>query len=98
MQALYDTETGALSLDLEEPAGQAVHGEDCAGLVVALAADGRVVSVEALEVDGIQDALAVAAGKFDLDLGLLRAAAGAALAAPDRQVVIEVARQTRSAA
>ena len=95
MKALYDSEARALSIDLEEPTGQAVHGEEIDGLVVALAADGRVVSIEALDPGAGLDAhLTAAADRFGLDGGALGAAARAALAVPDREVELLVGART----
>lgn len=94
IRALYDTEAGALAIDLEEPAGQAVHGSEAIpGLIVAQAADGRVVSVETLDpgASDLEDRLIAASGRFGLDSATLIAAARAALAVPDREVSVEVA-------
>ncbi len=94
MRALYDTEAGALAIDFEEPAGQARYGDELGrGLVVAVAEGGRAVSVEVLDPgDELDELLGLAAERYGLDAGALRAAARSALAVPDREVTLDVAR------
>ncbi|MGD9695097.1 MAG: DUF2283 domain-containing protein [Thermoleophilia bacterium] len=93
MQAFYDTRAGALAIDFEEPAGQAIHGDELGdGVIVAVAADGRAVSVEVLDPGtALDEGLGRAAARYELDVEALVAAARSALAAPDRAVTLEVA-------
>ncbi len=90
MKACYDSEANALSIDLVEV--DRWEGSDEAASTVNVAiADGKPVNVELLYPDlGIDEPLRAAAERFDLDAEALIAAARAAIAAPDREVTLEV--------
>lgn len=91
MRADYDSEADALDIELtrfehyerQEP----VHDSYC---TVGFAG-GRLVDVELLAPSEHLDLLDVVAARYDLDAPTLRAAAQAALAAPDRVVELQVA-------
>ena len=55
--------------------------------------DGHATSVQLLDADRSLDPLDEVAERFELDKVELRAAASAALAAPDREITIEVGQQ-----
>jgi hypothetical protein len=55
--------------------------------------DGRVDNIQLLNADADITLLDEAADRFDLEADLLRAAAHAAFAAPDREITIEVGAQ-----
>lgn len=93
MQADFDSEANALSIDLIEfdlyERQDCVHDTYCqVGF-----AKGVPANVELLNPADHLDLLEVVAERYDLDSLALRAAAQAALAAPDRVVVLEVAAQ-----
>jgi hypothetical protein len=72
-------------------AGQGID-ERC---TVALDEHGAVVSIEILyPADGIEASLIAAATRYRLDAEALIAAARSALAAPDREVSVEVGART----
>jgi hypothetical protein len=94
MRAEYDSEADALSIDLVdadrwEGADQVVEDSFC---TVALA-DGRPANVELLAPGKHLELLDRVAELHGLDAEALRAAAGSALAAPDRVVVLDVSRR-----
>jgi len=91
MRADYDSEADALSIDLIQfelfERQECVHDTYCqVGF-----AKGVPANVELLNPAEQLDLLEVVAERYDLDGPALRAAAQAALAAPDRVVVLEVA-------
>ncbi len=90
MRAEFDSEANALAITLVD-AGRADRSDrihERGG--VDLLAD-KPVGVEVLYVDdGIEEPLAAAAAKYDLDLEALTAAARSAIAAPDRVVTLDV--------
>jgi uncharacterized protein YuzE len=90
MRADYDSEADALLIDLRQVArfdhGEQVDDDYCNVGIVG----GRVVAVELLYPAEHLDLLEVAAERYDLDGTALLAAAQAALAAPDRVVVMDV--------
>lgn len=92
MRADYDSQADAISIDLADGVDRWDGGTDevhdrC---TVAIAA-GRPVNVEVLYPNqGINEPLAAAADRYNLDLQALTAAASSALAAPDREVRIDV--------
>lgn len=90
MLADYDSEAKAIAITLiTEP--RAAYGEEVGGgCIVAVDDDDRVVSVELLNPEDGLDPLVAAAARYGLDAEALLAAARAALAAPDREVRIEV--------
>jgi hypothetical protein len=97
MKADYDSEADAIAISVieldedHEPArGDSVH-ERC---TVALV-DGAVVDVEILYPElGVEEPLGAAAARYDLDLEALIAAARSSLAAPDREITLDVAART----
>jgi uncharacterized protein YuzE len=93
MRADYDSEADALSIVLRQfkhfDDEEQVDGDYCN---VGLVAD-RAVAVELLNPARHLDLLAMAAERYDLDRTALIAAAQAALAAPDRLVVMDVAER-----
>jgi uncharacterized protein YuzE len=90
MRADYDSEADALSIDLLEvdgwDAGKSVDENEHCNVEFS---KGRVANVELLYPAENLELLSLAAERFDLDAQGLRAAAEAALAAPDREVTIE---------
>jgi hypothetical protein len=91
MKADYDSEADALSIDLIEVPrwddGEEIDDTYCN---VALF-EGRPANVELLSPREHLDLLELVAERFDIDVAALRAAAQAALAAPDRVVTLDVA-------
>lgn len=91
IRADYDSEADALSIELRRSKRydhqEQVDDDYCnVGIV-----DGQAVDVELLYPASHLDLLEIAAERYDLDAVALRAAAQAALAAPDRLVVLNVA-------
>ncbi len=93
MRADYDSEADALTIELRQ-AERFDHGEqvDDDYCNVGIAGD-RVAAVELLYPAEHLDLLDVAAERYELDGPALIAAAQAALAAPDRLVVMDVAER-----
>lgn len=91
MKADFDTQADALEIELF-PIARAEGDEvvDDTYCVVTFA-ESRPASVELLNPATHLHLLNIAAERFDLDAEALRAAAQAALAAPDRVVELEVA-------
>lgn len=91
MKADYDSEANALSIDLIE----VLHWEGSEGVgerVNVAFANGRPANVELLYPDlGLEKPLRAAAERFELDAEALIAAAQAAIAAPDREVTLDLA-------
>jgi len=91
MRADYDSEADALSIDLRRferyERQDRVDDDYC---VIGFAA-GAPARVSLLGPEAHLDLLDIAAERYDLDAAALRAAAQAALAAPDRVVSLEVA-------
>jgi uncharacterized protein YuzE len=93
MRADYDSKADALLIELRQverfDRGEQVDDDYCnVGIV-----DDRVVALELLCPAGHLDLLEVAAQRYELDGPALVAAAKAALAAPDRLVVMDVAER-----
>jgi hypothetical protein len=91
MRADYDSEANALSIDLIQferfERQECVHDTYCqVGF-----AGGVPANIELLNPAEQLDLLGVVAARYDLDGAALRAAAVAALAAPDRVVALRVA-------
>lgn len=93
MRADYDSEADALDIELTPfdryERQEQVHDSWC---TVGFS-DGQLVDVELLTPAGHLDLLDVVAERYALDAAGLRAAAQAALAAPDRIVDLEVSAQ-----
>lgn len=95
MRAQYDSEADALQIDLED-VERVNHDEDAGpGCSVGFVGD-RIVCVELLSPSRRLEELSVVADRYNLDAQALESAARAALASPDREVVLEV--RERSAA
>ena len=94
MRATYDSEARALSIDLISVPrwddSESVNDDYCQ---VALF-EGQPANVELLEAADNLAILEQVADRFGLDVDALRAAAQSALAAPDREVTVEVASRT----
>lgn len=91
MRADYDSTANAISIAITD-AAHAERGDEVHPRAVVALADGEPVEVQILYPDaGISEPLVAVAGRYDLDLEALQAAAQSALAAPDRLVVLEVA-------
>lgn len=90
MKADYDSQADALSIDLLDVPhwddGEEIDDTYCN---VALY-EGRPANVELLNPGDHLDLLDVAAARLGIDSAALRAAAQAALAAPDRVVTVDV--------
>jgi hypothetical protein len=91
MRADYDSEANALSIDLRRFERYERQDEVDDDYCVVGFAGGEPVRVSLLSPAKHLDLLDVAAERFSLDGVALRAAAQAALAAPDRVVELEVA-------
>lgn len=95
MRAEYDSRADALAIDLvARPVAASGEGVDdrC---TVALDEQGRAVSIELLYPAGhVESSLGAAAERFALDAEAIIAAARSALAAPDREIVLEVHART----
>ena len=90
MKAVYDSKANALSIDLVSQRYWEGSEKVTSTVNVAFAGD-KPVNVELLFPDlGIDEPLRAAAERFDLDAEALIAAARAAIAAPDREVTVEV--------
>ncbi|HWO15437.1 MAG TPA: hypothetical protein VNM89_01840 [Solirubrobacterales bacterium] len=91
MKADYDSQADALSIDLIETprwdGGDRIHDTYCH---VAFYRD-RLANVELLSPRDHLDLLDAVADRYGVDALALRAAAQAALAAPDRAVTLDVA-------
>jgi hypothetical protein len=91
MKADYDSEANALSIDLIQVEqwddGDNVDKDEQCNVAFS---QGQVVNVELLHPAKNLELLNAAAERFDLDAEGLLAAAKAALAAPDRSVMLEL--------
>lgn len=94
MRADYDSEANALSIDLID----ALHWEGSVGIgerVNVSFVGTKPVNVELLYPDlGLEQPLREAAERYELDAEALIAAAFAAIAAPDREVKLELSART----
>jgi hypothetical protein len=91
MKADYDSKGDTIQIELE-PVGRVDYGDDQIDdwLVVGIR-DGRAVRVDVIGTSGdLGKSLRLAAERYALDAEALLAAAQAALAAPDREVVLDV--------
>jgi hypothetical protein len=93
IRADYDSKANAIAIKLSD-VDHADYGDPIGeplSAVVAVAND-RAVEVQVLHPDlGIEEPLNAAAERYDLDAEALIAAAQAALAAPDREITLDVA-------
>jgi hypothetical protein len=91
MKADYDSKGDTIQIDLEQ-VGRVDYGDDEVDdwLVVSIC-DGRPVRIDVIGTGGdIGESLRAAARRYGLDGEALIAGAQAALAAPDREVVLDV--------
>jgi|GEM_PF-1633463 len=96
MKVDYDSEVKSLLFEFGEfrEAGDGDYVEELAGgMCIVWFHNDRPESIQLLGADAHLAALDEAAERFDLDAEGLRAAAQAALAAPDREIIIEVGRK-----
>jgi uncharacterized protein YuzE len=91
MRVDYDSEGDTIQIDLE-PAGRVDYGDDeIHDRIVVSIRDGRPVRIDVIGTgDDLGEPLRTAAERYGLDAEALLAAAQAALAAPDREVVVDV--------
>lgn len=90
MIARYDSEARSLAIGLTADSRHQQTREVATNTIVGMR-DDQAVAIEVIRVDHVGlDGLDVAAQEHDLDREALHAAADAALAAPDREVVINV--------
>jgi len=91
MRADYDSQGDTLAIELIE-VDRLDHGDDSAhSQAVASFRDGQLAIIDIIGArDDVEEPLAAVAATYDLDLEALLAAAHAALAAPDRTVVLDV--------
>lgn len=95
MRADYDSEGDTIQIELEA-VDRTDYGDDGVdeGIVIGVR-DERPVWVDVIDTDGdLSEGLRAAADAYDLDAEALIAAAQAALAAPDRVVVLDVGART----
>lgn len=91
MKADYDSKANALSIDLLH-AGHWEGSEAVGERVNVSLVDDKPANVELLYPDlGLEEPLREAAERYQLDAEALIAAAAAAIAAPDREVTLELA-------
>jgi hypothetical protein len=91
MKADYDSKGDTIQIDLEA-VGRVDYGDDEVDdwLVVSIC-DGRPVRIDVIGTSGdLVESLCAAARRYGLDAEALIAAARAALAAPDREVVLDI--------
>ncbi len=91
MRADYDSEGDTLAIDLLE-VDRLDYGDDSVHpQAVASFCDGQLAAIDVIGAkDGFEEPLTAVAATYALDLEALLAGAHAALAAPDRTVVLDV--------
>lgn len=92
MKADYDSQGDTIQIDLVDPVGRVDYGNDEVddGLVISIR-DGLPVRIDVIGTGGDLTASLRRAGEhYDLDSEALLAAARAAVAAPDREVMLDV--------
>jgi hypothetical protein len=93
MKVDYDSEGHSLLFEFGEP-GECDHVEELStGECFVWVLDGKANSIQLLDADRDISPLDEAAERFHFDATSLRAAARAALAAPDHEIRIEVGRE-----
>ena len=91
MRADYDSEGDTIQIDLEVVDRLDYGDDEIDGRIVVSIRDERPVRIDLIGTGaGMDEPLRAAAAAYDLDAGALIAAAHAALAVPDRQVVLDV--------
>lgn len=94
MKVDYDSEGHSLLFEFGEFGKDDQVEEMTRGECIVWVLDGRANSIQLLlDADLRLDPLDEVAERFELDIVVLRAAAQAALAAPDREITIEVGHQ-----
>lgn len=90
MRADYDSKANAISITLT-PVEHAERADQVHERAIVALHDGHPVELQLLYPDlGIEEPIAAAVARYDLDRGALEAAARSALAVPDRVVVLDV--------
>jgi hypothetical protein len=90
MRADYDSEGDTIAIELVAVDRLDYGDDEIPGAVVGIC-DDKPVLIDVIGArDGIEEPLHAVAAKYDLDAEALIAAARAALAAPDRTVVLDV--------
>ena len=90
MRADYDSKANSISIEFEK-VERADRADEVHERVIVALRDGHPVELQLLYPDlGVDEPLRVAADSYGLDPEALIAAAAAALAAPDRSVVVDV--------
>jgi hypothetical protein len=90
MRADYDSKANAISITLT-PVEHAERADQVHERGIVALHDGHPVELQLLYPElGIEEPIAAVAGRYDLDRGVLEAAARSALAVPDRVVVLDV--------
>jgi hypothetical protein len=91
MHAIYDSQARAIAIQLEGDARQDRTDEVVPGAIAGLR-DGRIVEFELLGVGSPDDGqrIALVSSRYGLDSEAITAALRAAVAAPDREVVVTV--------
>jgi hypothetical protein len=91
MRADYDSEGDTIQIDLEAVDRLDYGDDEVDDRIIVGIREGRPVRIDVIGTAGeINGPLRLAASAYDLDAGVLIAAAQAALAVPDRQVVLDV--------
>jgi hypothetical protein len=93
MKVDYDSEGHSLLFEFDAFGKDDHVAEMATGECFVWVLDGRANSIQLLDADKSLQPLDEAAERFDLDADALKAAAHAALAAPDREITIEVGRR-----
>ena len=92
MKADYDSKGDTIQIDLLDPVGRVDYGDDEVDdwLIVSIR-DGKPVRIDVIGTGGdLRASLRRAGDHYGLDSEALLAAAQAAVAAPDREVVLDV--------
>jgi hypothetical protein len=92
MKVDYDSEARSLLFEFGEFGKDDYVEELSTGECIVWVLEGRPNSIQLLNADTDTEVLEEAAARFQLDPAVLKAAAHAALAAPDREITIEVGR------
>jgi hypothetical protein len=91
MKADYDSKGDTIQIDLEPGSGVDYGDDETDDWLVIGIRDGRAVRIDVIGTGGdVERSLRAAAQRYSLDAQALLAAARAALAAPDREVAVEV--------
>ena len=92
MRAEYDSEADVIAVGIHPSSDEADQGHQVHPRAIVDKHDGRPVGVQLLYPGkGLDEPIAAVADAYELDAEELAAAAGSALAAPDRAVTVDVA-------